>query len=790
MIARERTDRSCAAATCPLPNAFAPAPFGRSVVLSPSPPGALDDPSPRSPVRPRRAHEPQPLDRGRHVGRRARRRHRRCRRGEPRTVVRQRLHGRRQPLATAPPPRIRPCAAPSAQARLGLPRARLRVRANPNPGTATSTRTAGRTPTRTASSAPRHTTPASTVVGTPAVAEAEHVVDVMGTRAHVIVSANDLEIAEVLARSAVARLRATRTTVVTLPPRQRAEPFNANAGRPVSSRPTRSCSSSAPSRPGTAPTAASTRRCCPRSSPPATTATSARPRRRLPPPTEPAPAPGCDGIAVRGHEVTLPLGVMIDPGGIGKGLAADLVVDLVMTSGSAGRVRQRRRRPPRRGSGPDGPPWSVAIEHPLEPRRALGPVTLHDEALVSSWRTRRTWGWHDGRTHHLIDPGTGSPAWTGLAGVTVLAPEAWWAEALATGLFLAGPDEAPDLVRHHGVTALLVRDDGAVRGSDGSGPASPRPRRHRRERTPSLVRGARRGGRHVGTARRLDDLGAALRDPGARPPRLVMVAARRPPVPRRLGRRVHRRPRHRAPRRQLTHFGCWTSWSPSWPVAPGRSGVGGPRDVRARRHRGDVPAQNRVPHRVWRSVHLGCLPAVRARDHPCAVVRDRRRRPSSGAASRSRSVRSPPRSRSWAWTSGHPSTRAVRRRPPRVREPLAGVDDRAIAAATPSQLRVSTDFPGSTSLYTAKKCSISASRNSGRSSRSARAPNAGRRPGRTAPSRRDPPRRTSRTRRPGAPGCDNPGRSAPRAGRARRAGHRPRRACRGRTRSPPGTGSR
>ena len=50
------------------------------------------------------------------------------------------------------------------------------------------------------------------------------------------------------------------------------------------------------------------------------------------------PAPGCAGVVLDPHlrTVTLPPGVGFDPGGIGKGLAADLVVDLLLEEGAAG----------------------------------------------------------------------------------------------------------------------------------------------------------------------------------------------------------------------------------------------------------------------------------------------------------------------------------------------------------------------------------------------------------------------------------------------------------------------
>ncbi len=295
-------------------------------------------------------------------------------------------------------------------------------------------------------------------------AEAEHVVDVMGTRAHVIVSADDLAMAEVLAHSAVARLVRLERQWSRFIPDSELSRLNANRGRPV----TLSADTLRLVERAVEAWQRTDGRFDPTVLPSLIAVGYDRDFRaglgdQLPAPVETHPAPGCDGIEIRGHDVTLPPGVMIDPGGIGKGLAADIALDLVTTAGARG-VCVNVGGDLHVSGRPDATPrWSVAIEHPLEPRRTLGRVELHEEALVSSWRTRRAWGSADDRRHHLIDPRTGTPAWTGLAGVTVLAPDAWWAEALATAVFLAGADGAPDLVRHHGISALLVRDDGAVR---------------------------------------------------------------------------------------------------------------------------------------------------------------------------------------------------------------------------------------------------------------------------------------------------------------------------------------
>jgi len=60
--------------------------------------------------------------------------------------------------------------------------------------------------------------------------------------------------------------------------------------------------------------------------------------------------------------------------------------------------------------------------------------------------TSRTWTTPDGRAaHHLLDPSTGRPAWTGLLTTTALAPTTLEAETLAKVALLSGrPHALPD----------------------------------------------------------------------------------------------------------------------------------------------------------------------------------------------------------------------------------------------------------------------------------------------------------------------------------------------------------
>jgi len=182
-----------------------------------------------------------------------------------------------------------------------------------------------------------------------------------------------------------------------------------------------------------------------------------------PAPSDPRPAPGCAGITVDRivGAIRLPRGVHFDPGGIGKGLAADLVAAQVMASDVDGVCVNLGGDLRVEGRAPDDHGWVVDLEHPLT-GRSMTHVRLRNGAVASTWRTRRVWGPPPARRHHLIDPRTGTPATSGLAGTTVLAGRAWWAEVLAKAAFLEGVTRGSALLATHQASGYLVDDDGAV----------------------------------------------------------------------------------------------------------------------------------------------------------------------------------------------------------------------------------------------------------------------------------------------------------------------------------------
>jgi thiamine biosynthesis lipoprotein len=165
--------------------------------------------------------------------------------------------------------------------------------------------------------------------------------------------------------------------------------------------------------------------------------------------------PGCEGIRLDAlsRSVELPDGVAIDLGGIGKGLAADIVSRELTLAGAAGALVNVGGDLRLRGEAPTDAGWIVAIADPFH-RRDLT-VALSDGAIATSTTLKRCWVRAHERMHHLIDPRTGAPIDTDLVSVSVVAEDAWWAEVLTKVVFVLGPRRGAEQLEMLGVHGLL-----------------------------------------------------------------------------------------------------------------------------------------------------------------------------------------------------------------------------------------------------------------------------------------------------------------------------------------------
>ncbi|SDW35220.1 thiamine biosynthesis lipoprotein [Arthrobacter sp. cf158] len=123
--------------------------------------------------------------------------------------------------------------------------------------------------------------------------------------------------------------------------------------------------------------------------------------------------------------------LVLDIGAAGKGQLVDLLGAVLRSAGYSDFLVD--------GSGDmlhaGGHPITVALEHPYNPRQAIGTIELQNSALCASAANRRNWG--DG-LHHVLDGTTGQPIQTTVATWT-MAGNALVADALATALFMVDP---------------------------------------------------------------------------------------------------------------------------------------------------------------------------------------------------------------------------------------------------------------------------------------------------------------------------------------------------------------
>ena len=149
--------------------------------------------------------------------------------------------------------------------------------------------------------------------------------------------------------------------------------------------------------------------------------------------------------------VTLLKPLVLDLGAVAKGLAVDVAArelapfeNFAVDAGGDLYLG---------GHNVDGEPWSVGIRHPRE-NSLIKTLHVSNTAVCTSGDYERKSA-TDERVHHIMDARTGESA-AALASVTVVAPSAMVADALATAAFALGPADGLRFLERQGVRGLMV----------------------------------------------------------------------------------------------------------------------------------------------------------------------------------------------------------------------------------------------------------------------------------------------------------------------------------------------
>jgi thiamine biosynthesis lipoprotein len=152
-------------------------------------------------------------------------------------------------------------------------------------------------------------------------------------------------------------------------------------------------------------------------------------------------------------------GMMLDLGGIGKGYALDQLARLLLQRRIARALLSFGQSSIQAlGTPPDAEGWRLLLQRP--DGRAVGVITLHDQALSVSSSLGQIFEINGQRYGHVIDPRTGAPLQRDLL-ACVVAPNAAQAEALSKALLILGERDGIALLQHFpGVEGLLIEADG------------------------------------------------------------------------------------------------------------------------------------------------------------------------------------------------------------------------------------------------------------------------------------------------------------------------------------------
>ncbi|MEK6546643.1 MAG: FAD:protein FMN transferase [Nitrospinota bacterium] len=176
---------------------------------------------------------------------------------------------------------------------------------------------------------------------------------------------------------------------------------------------------------------------------------------------------GYKNISVNGNAVyLLKKGIKLDLGGIAKGYAIDKGIEAVKKNGiddvlinAGGDIRATGES--------ENAQWKIGVLHPREKDKLMDTILLKNLSVATSGDYRKYFISDGKRYHHILDPVTGLPV-EGVQSVTIIAPLAVDADALATAVFVMGKKKGMALIeRLKDVEGIIVDSNGMVSYSSG-----------------------------------------------------------------------------------------------------------------------------------------------------------------------------------------------------------------------------------------------------------------------------------------------------------------------------------
>lgn len=138
--------------------------------------------------------------------------------------------------------------------------------------------------------------------------------------------------------------------------------------------------------------------------------------------------------------------IEIDFNAIAQGYSSDLIADFLLSKGIKNLLVDIGGEVVAKGYKPNGDTWIVGIEKPADNKYSNQQIdvkiNLDNMSVVTSGNYRKYYENNGVKYSHTINPFTGFPVAHTLLSVSVLAPKAWEADAMATAFMVMGLEKS------------------------------------------------------------------------------------------------------------------------------------------------------------------------------------------------------------------------------------------------------------------------------------------------------------------------------------------------------------
>ena len=148
----------------------------------------------------------------------------------------------------------------------------------------------------------------------------------------------------------------------------------------------------------------------------------------------------------------------IDLGGIGKGYAADIALEICKDNGINSAFINLGGNVKALGKKINGEPWMIGLQNPRSKRGDfIAAFSISDKSVVTSGDYEKYFEASGMRYHHILDPKTGYPSNSDLMSATIVSKLSMEADALSTAVFVSGLERGMELIeKSPGTEGVLI----------------------------------------------------------------------------------------------------------------------------------------------------------------------------------------------------------------------------------------------------------------------------------------------------------------------------------------------